>query len=86
VVVVYLRPHCEDFTSQNQLNNVIYPSVALQGVAGRKLAANCYFPSSLRHEMRAQILKFFRDRCLLYSRKEFLESMHAFIVDELNGF
>jgi len=47
VAVVDLRPHCEDFASQNQLNNVIYPTVALQGVAGRKLAVNCYFLSFL---------------------------------------
>jgi len=59
VAVVDLRSHCGDFASQNQLNNVIYPTVALQGVAGRKLAVKCYFPSSLRHEMRAQIPKFF---------------------------
>ena len=84
VAVVDLRAHCEDFASQNQLNNVIYPTVALQGVAGRKLAVNCYFPSSLCHEMRAQIPKFFRDTCLLCSRKGFLESKRAFIVDDLN--
>lgn len=83
MAMVDLRSHCEDFASQNQLNNVIYPTVALQGVAGRKLTVNCYFPSSLRHEMRAQIPKFFRDTCLLYSRKGFLESLRAFIVDEL---
>lgn len=63
VAVVDPRPHCEDFASQNQLNNAVYPTVALQGVAGCKLAANCYFPSSLRHEMRAQIPKFF-PRCM----------------------
>jgi hypothetical protein len=71
VAVVDLRPHCEDFASQNQLNNVIYPTAALQGVAGCKWAANCYFPSSLHDEMRAQIPKFFFPRYVsaLFSQK-----------------
>jgi hypothetical protein len=85
VAVVDPPPHCEDFASQNQLNNVIYPTVALQGVAGCKLASNCYFPSFLppSRNARANSEVFFRDACLLYSRKRFLESMRAFIVDEL---